>query len=75
LAIDTALLASSLARSGQVEQACARGREAVDLAARTTSVRTVQRVAQVRVDLAPYAGLPAVAQFGDYLATHLPSAA
>jgi DNA-binding XRE family transcriptional regulator len=75
LAIDTALLASSLARAGQVDEACAYGHDAVDLAARTRSMRGVQRVAQMRVDLAPFVGHTAVTEFVDHFHATLPAAA
>jgi DNA-binding XRE family transcriptional regulator len=74
LAIDTALLASSLARSGQVDEACARGRDAADLARRTTSIRTVQRVAQLRLDISPYEHEREVIDLLDYLHEVLPAA-
>ncbi|GAA0812083.1 helix-turn-helix domain-containing protein [Spirilliplanes yamanashiensis] len=74
LAIDTALLASTLARSGRVDEACARGREATDLARRTTSMRTVQRVAQLRLDLSPYEHEREVVDLFDYLHEVLPAA-
>jgi len=74
LAIDTALLASSLAAAGQVEEACAKAYEATDLAARTGSTRAVQRVAQIRVDLIPYDGARVVAELTDYISAVLPAA-
>jgi DNA-binding XRE family transcriptional regulator len=74
LAIDTALLASSLARSGQVDEACARARDAADLARRTTSTRTVQRVAQLRLDISPYEHEREVIDLFDYLHEVLPAA-
>ena len=55
LAIDTALLATSLAESGQVEEACAVGQEAVRHAGRTQSVRTRLRINDMRQALRPYA--------------------
>jgi hypothetical protein len=75
LAIDTALLASSLAAEGDVDEACSRGRDAVDLAARTGSGRAVQRVAQVRADLIPYEDTVAVREFVEYVHAVLPAAA
>jgi hypothetical protein len=75
LAIDTALLASSLARAGTVDEACEQGRRAVDLAAGIGSMRGVQRVAQLRVELAPYVVEPEVAEFVEYVRATLPSAA
>jgi hypothetical protein len=74
LAIDTALLASSLARSGHVDEACARGRDAADLARRTTSMRTVQRVAQLRLDISGYEHEREVIDLFDYLHEVLPAA-
>jgi hypothetical protein len=74
LAIDTALLASSLAAVGRVDEACAHGRDAVDLAARTRSARAVQRVAQVRADLIPYDDVRVVREFVDYIHATLPAA-
>lgn len=56
LAIDNALLATSLAESGQVEEACAAGREAVAQASRTHSIRTMMRIDDMRRALARYAG-------------------
>ncbi|WP_026212448.1 helix-turn-helix domain-containing protein [Longispora albida] len=67
LAIDQALKASSLARAGQVEEACAVGRSAADHAAQTSSARTRQRLADVRDDLAAYRNEPAVRDFTDYV--------
>jgi len=74
-AIDTALLASSLARRAQLDEACARGRDAVDLAARTSSMRCVQRAAQLRVELEPYLSYPPVGEFMEYIREVLPAAA
>jgi hypothetical protein len=74
LAIDTALLASSLAAAGRVDEACARGRDAADLAARTGSTRAVQRVAQVHADLIPFHGSPPVTELTDYIRATLPTA-
>ena len=73
-AIDTALLASSLAAVARVDEACAHGRDAVDLAARTQSARAVQRVAQVRADLIPYEDSRVVRELVDYIHTTLPAA-
>jgi hypothetical protein len=74
LAIDTALLASSLAADRQIEEACFQGREATDLAARIGSARAVQRVAQVSADLLPFSGSRAVAELTDYVHATLPAA-
>jgi hypothetical protein len=74
LAIDAALLASSLARSGQIDEACLRARQAADFARQTTSMRTVQRLAQLRTELLPYEGQRDVSDCLDYLHTVLPAA-
>ncbi|MFC3504136.1 helix-turn-helix domain-containing protein [Micromonospora krabiensis] len=75
LAIDTALLASSLAASGRIDEACATAREAVDHAARTTSHRCLQRIVEVQADLEPYRCEPEVREFGEYVRHRLPLAA
>jgi transcriptional regulator with XRE-family HTH domain len=75
LAIDATLLASTWLRSGELEQACIVGREAVDFAARTASGRCVERVAQLVVDVMPHAGSPIADEFQDYVRTMLPAAA
>ncbi|MBV9919711.1 MAG: helix-turn-helix transcriptional regulator [Pseudonocardia sp.] len=54
MAIDTTLLATSLAESGQVEEACAVGREAISHASRTHSVRTRLRINDMRRALHRY---------------------
>lgn len=74
LAIDTALLASSLAAVGRIDEACAHGRDAVDFAAQTQSARAVQRVAQVRADLVPYEQSRPVVELIDYMVETLPAA-
>ncbi|MGW6276164.1 helix-turn-helix domain-containing protein [Kribbella sp. NPDC055071] len=72
LAIDTALMASSLARAGEPEEACAVGRRAVDLAAQTSSARSRQRVGELCQELVRYAELRSVVEFGEYERTALP---
>ncbi|MET7279039.1 helix-turn-helix transcriptional regulator [Kribbella sp. NPDC005582] len=67
LAIDTALMASSLARAGDPDQACAVGREAVDLAAQTSSARSRNRIYELRQELLPFSDLRPVVEFGDYV--------
>ncbi|MEV7026048.1 helix-turn-helix transcriptional regulator, partial [Kitasatospora sp. NPDC093558] len=54
-AIDAALLASTWLRTGDVDEACSSGREAVAYAARTGSGRCVERVAGLLVDLQAHA--------------------
>ncbi|MGY0230179.1 helix-turn-helix transcriptional regulator [Longispora urticae] len=73
LAIDTALMASSLARAGQVEEACSTGRRAIDYAAQTSSARSRQRVSDLREELVPFSGLPLVREFEDYAREALPA--
>ncbi|MFE9658252.1 helix-turn-helix domain-containing protein [Micromonospora sp. NPDC006431] len=75
LAIDTALLASSLAAAGRIDEACATARAAVDHAAQTTSHRCLQRIVEVQADLEPYRCEPEVREFGDYVRQQLPLAA
>lgn len=74
LAIDTALLATSLAASGQLEEACAVGRDAVDYAARTNSFRCVLRINDMRQALAPFAGHHSVADLENLVREVLPRA-
>ena len=71
LAIDTALLATSLAACGQIEQACEIGRGAVDHAANTSSTRSRQRVWQILAQLAHYPRTDTVREFHDYLHSRL----
>ncbi|MGK5675642.1 helix-turn-helix domain-containing protein [Micromonospora sp. URMC 106] len=75
LAIDTALLASSLAAAGRIDEACATACQAVDHAARTTSHRCLQRIVEVQADLEPYRCEPEVREFGEYVRHRLPLAA
>lgn len=75
LAIDTALMASSWAVSGRIDEACATARQAVDYAAQTTSHRCLQRIVEVQVDLEPYRCEPEVREFGEYVRHRLPLAA
>ncbi|MEV6813185.1 helix-turn-helix transcriptional regulator [Micromonospora sp. NPDC051296] len=75
VAIDTALLASSLAAAGHIDEACATAREAVDHAARTSSHRCLQRIVEVQADLEPYRCEPEVREFGEYVRHQLPLAA
>ncbi|HEV2637227.1 MAG TPA: helix-turn-helix transcriptional regulator [Actinocrinis sp.] len=74
LAIDAALLASTWLRSGDLEQACLVGRDAVGYAARTSSGRCIERVAQLVTDLAPFASTRVVAEFEDFVGAVLPAA-
>ncbi|MEU0077725.1 multiprotein-bridging factor 1 family protein [Micromonospora aurantiaca] len=75
LAIDTALLASSLVAAGRIDDACATARVAVDYTARTMSHRCLQRIVEVQADLEPYRCEPEVREFGEYVRHRLPLAA
>ncbi|MEU7609400.1 helix-turn-helix transcriptional regulator [Micromonospora sp. NPDC049204] len=75
LAIDTALLASSLAAAGRIDEACVAAREAVDHAAKTASHRCLQRVVEVQADLEPYRCELEVRELGEYVRHQLPLAA
>lgn len=72
LAMDTALQASAMARSGEVEGACIAGRAAVDFAACTTSYRSVQRVTQMLAQLQRHTDLLVVRELVDHAAAVLP---
>ncbi|WP_370219878.1 hypothetical protein [Kitasatospora sp. GAS1066B] len=74
LAIDAALLASTWLRTGDIDQACAAGRDAVDYAARTSSGRCVQRVASVLEGLDTHADYAPVAELREYARLVLPAA-
>jgi hypothetical protein len=75
LAIDAALLAATWLRSGDIDQACTVGQEAVGYAARTSSGRCVDRVARLLVDLAAHPRHRAVVELDTYVREVLPSAA
>jgi tetratricopeptide (TPR) repeat protein len=75
LAIDNALLATSLVVDGQLDRACAVGRNAVDQSASTTSQRCTQRIVALRVHLEPYQSEPEVRELIDYVRQRLPAAA
>ncbi|WP_232076017.1 hypothetical protein [Phytohabitans suffuscus] len=74
LAIDTALQASSLARAGQIDHACAVGREAVDHAAGVASFRSAHRIGLMMAELQPYSDLAAVRDLAEYVHTQMPAA-
>jgi hypothetical protein len=69
LAIDTALRATALTRSGDVDGACEAGREAIGYAARTTSYRSTHRIAVMLAHLQPHSATPAVRDLIDCAAT------
>lgn len=73
-AIDAALLATTWLRSGDVDQACAVGRDAVAYAARTGSGRCVERVAGILADLQAHADYVAVRELREFARAVLPDA-
>lgn len=73
LAIDTALYAASLARSRQVEHACAVAHRAVDYAAKVASFRSAHRIVMMVAELQPFATLPEVRALIEDVRTRLPS--
>ncbi|MFJ9841761.1 helix-turn-helix transcriptional regulator [Kitasatospora sp. NPDC101155] len=73
-AIDAALLASTWLRSGNVDRACAVGREAVAYTARTGSGRCVQRVAGLLADLQIHADYLPVRELREFARAVLPEA-
>ncbi|MGV9267273.1 helix-turn-helix domain-containing protein [Kitasatospora sp. NPDC003701] len=74
LAIDATLLASTWLRTGDLDQACTVGTEAVGYAARTDSGRCVQRVAGLLVELELHASHSAVAELREFAREVLPDA-
>lgn len=75
LTIDTALHASSLARSREVEHACVLARQAVDHASVTVSFRSAHRIALMMAELQPYADVPEVRELAEYALTRRPQEA
>jgi hypothetical protein len=75
LAIDAALLASIWLRSGDLDQACTVGRQAVEYTARTSSGRCRQRVSALLADLADYRRSPHVEELTQFARDVLPEAA
>jgi len=72
LAIDTALHATSLARSRQIEHACALARQAIDHAATVASFRTAHRIVLMLAELQPNLDQPEVQAVTEYARTRLP---
>ncbi|WP_239097096.1 hypothetical protein [Asanoa ferruginea] len=71
ISIDTALRAAAHARVGELEQACAFARSAVDHAAGLVSFRTTHRIALMLAELQPSADVPEVREIVDYAHTTL----
>lgn len=72
-AFNVALLAASYAVQGDVEQACATGREAVDRAAPLLSTRVVTYIRNLLVDLSDYDDVAECRDFRAYAETRLPA--
>jgi hypothetical protein len=71
-AFNVALLATSYALQGEIEQACERGREAVDLASSLDSARAVSYIRDVLRCLASRTDERRTGQLRDYAAARLP---
>jgi hypothetical protein len=74
-AFNLSLLATAYAAQGEAAQACAVGRQAVDLTARLTSARSVRYVRDLVRRLRPQADVPAVRDFMAEVHERLPAAA
>jgi hypothetical protein len=74
-AFNLSLLATAHAAQGETAQACAVGRQAVDLTVRLTSARSVHYVRDLVRRLRPQAGVPAVQDFLAEVRERLPAAA
>jgi len=73
LAIDTALLASSLARTGDIDEASWVARQAVDHAANTASFRSAHRIALMTAEIHRYADVRTAQDLAEYTRFRLPS--
>jgi tetratricopeptide (TPR) repeat protein len=73
-AFNLSLLATTLADQGDIEQACAVGAQAVDLAAGLRSVRSVQYIRTLQRALRGAADAPAVRELTDRVEQCLPAA-
>lgn len=74
-AFNLSLLATAHAAQGEPEQACAVGRQAVDLTARLSSARSVRYVRDLVHRLRPSGDVPAVRDFTAEVRERLPAAA
>jgi succinate dehydrogenase/fumarate reductase-like Fe-S protein len=72
-AFNVALLAAGYALQGEVEQACASGREAVDRAVTLHSTRAVTYIRNLLVDLSDYDGAAELREFREYAEVQLPA--
>lgn len=73
-AIDVALLAATWLRTGDLDRACAAGRDAVAYAARTGSGRCVERVAGVLAELRVHADCAPARELCEFARAVLPEA-
>ncbi|GAB1642003.1 helix-turn-helix domain-containing protein [Krasilnikovia sp. MM14-A1259] len=71
-AIDSALSTASLARSRQVDHACAMARQAIDHATAISSFRSAHRIVLMLAELQPYSDQPEVRDVVEYAHTRLP---
>jgi len=74
-AFNLSLLATAYAAQGEPEQACAVGRQALDLTVRLTSARSVRYLRDLIRLLRPRTGTPAVRDFTAEVRERLPAAA
>lgn len=74
LAIDNALLASSLSQAGDLEEACTVGMRAIDCTAATVSFRSVHRIMMMLAHMQPHLAVPAVRDLFAYANASLPAA-
>ncbi len=72
-AVDLALLAIGYALQGELDQACARGREAVDLAGSLDSARAITYIRRLLGELAPHDHEDQVRGFRTYAQAALPA--
>jgi hypothetical protein len=72
-AFNVALLAASYAAQGEVQQACVKGRDAVDRAAALDSARAVTYIRQLLVDLMVYEDVDDCRDFTTYAELRLPA--
>jgi hypothetical protein len=72
-AFNVALLAAGYSVQGEVEQACAKGREAVDRAVALHSARAVTYVRNLLIDLSGYEDVEVCREFRTYAEARLPS--
>jgi hypothetical protein len=72
-AFNTALLAIGYALQGELDQACARGRQAVDLTGSLDSARAVTYVRRLLSELAPHDSEDQVRDFRSYAEAGLPA--